>query len=374
VVIHPNPSKVGKGTKGSPKKTKVAEDFGINSMTSATFPPETEILLYTAPDGMVKIDVLYQKETFLLSQKKMAALFGVQVPAIAKHLKNIFETGELQEQAVVSILEIPAADGKVYATQFYNLDAIIAVGYRVNSKQATQFRIWATATLREFIIKGFVLDNDRLKNGPRFGKDYFEELLEKIREIRSSERRFYQKITDIYAECSADYDPHADITQTFYATVQNKLHWAIHGKTAAEVIAERASHQHPNMGLTTWKHAPSGKIGRTDVHIAKNYLGEQELSELNRVVSMYLDYAENQARKQRFMSMQDWVEKLDAFLRFNDYAVLDNAGKIKADVAKALADKEYEHFRVLQDKTHVSDFDLLIQRTNDKTLRSKEEE
>jgi hypothetical protein len=351
----------------------VAEDFGIDSMTTPALPPETEILLYTAPDGMVKIDVLYQQETLLLSQKKMAALFGVQVPAIAKHLKNIFETGELQEQAVVSILEIPAADGKVYATHFYSLDAIIAVGYRVNSKQATQFRIWATATLREFIIKGFVLDSDRLKNGARFGKDYFEELLEKIREIRSSERRFYQKITDIYAECSADYDPHADLTQTFYATVQNKLHWAIHGKTAAEVIAERANHQHPNMGLTTWKNAPSGKIARADVHVAKNYLDEQELSELNRVVSMYLDYAENQARKQRFMTMQDWVEKLDAFLRFNDYAVLENAGTIKADVAKTLAEKEYEHFRVRQDKLYVSDFDLLIQRTKDKNLSSKHE-
>jgi hypothetical protein len=218
-----------------------------------------------------------------------------------------------------------------------------------------------------------VLDSDRLKNGARFGKDYFEELLEKIREIRASERRFYQKITDIYAECSADYDPHADLTQTFYATVQNKLHWAIHGKTAAEVIAERANHQHPNMGLTTWKNAPSGKIARADVHVAKNYLDEQELSELNRVVSMYLDYAENQARKQRFMTMQDWVEKLDAFLRFNDYAVLENAGTIKADVAKILAEKEYEHFRVRQDKLYVSDFDLLIQRTKDKNLSSKHE-
>jgi len=239
-------------------------------MTKPTLSQETEILLYTAPNGVVKIDVLYQNETFLLSQKKMAALFGVNVPAIAKHLKNIFETGELQEQAVVSILETTASDGKVYATQFYNLDAIIAVGYRVNSKQATQFRIWATATLRDFIIKGFVLDNDRLKNGARFGKDYFEELLENIREIRASERRFYQKITDIYAGCSADYDPHADLTQTFYATVQNKLHWAIHGKTAAEVIAQRANHQHPNMGLTTWKNALSKQIRNVRFEQIKN--------------------------------------------------------------------------------------------------------
>lgn len=358
----------------SKEKTLGTENREDGNMTTPTLPPETEILLYTSSDGMVKVDVLYQNETFLLSQKKMAALFGVQVPAIAKHLKNIFETGELKEQAVVSILEIPAADGKVYATQLYSLDAIIAVGYRVNSKQATQFRIWATAALREFIIKGFVLDSDRLKNGARFGKDYFEELLEKIREIRASERRFYQKITDIYAECSADYDPQSDLTQTFYATVQNKLHWAIHGKTAAEVIAERANHQHPNMGLTTWKNAPSGKITRADVHIAKNYLDEQELLDLHRVVSMYLDYAENQARKQRLMKMHDWAEKLDAFLRFNDYAVLENAGTIKAEVAKTLAEKEYKQFRVLQDKAHLSDFDYLIQHTKDKNRSLKEEE
>ncbi|MEQ1705817.1 MAG: virulence RhuM family protein [Rickettsiales bacterium] len=331
---------------------------------SKNLPQEAEILLYGSDDGSVKVDVLYQQETFWLTQKKMSQLFGVGIPAIAKHLKNIFESGELKEDSVISILEITAADGKTYPTQFYSLDAIIAVGYRVNSREATQFRIWATDTLKEFIVKGFVLDDERLKNGRKFGKDYFDELLEKIREIRASERRFYQKITDIYAECSADYDPRSDITQKFYATVQNKLHWAIHGFTASEVIRQRADHRKPNMGLTTWKNAPKGKILRSDVGVAKNYLTEKEISELNHVVSMYLDYAELQAKKQRIMKMEDWIDKLDAFLRFNDYEVLENAGKVSADVAKSLVDKEYDQFRVSQDKTHESDFDKLVEKTS----------
>lgn len=338
---------------------------------TGNLPQEAEILLYGSDDGSVKVDVLYQQETFWLTQKKMSQLFGVGIPAIAKHLKNIFESGELKENSVISILEITAADGKTYPTQFYSLDAIIAVGYRVNSREATQFRIWATDTLKEFIVKGFVLDDERLKNGRKFGKDYFDELLEKIREIRASERRFYQKITDIYAECSADYDPRSDITQKFYATVQNKLHWAIHGFTASEVIRQRADHRKPNMGLTTWKNAPKGKILRSDVGVAKNYLTEKEISELNHVVSMYLDYAELQAKKQRIMKMEDWIEKLDAFLRFNDYEVLDNAGKVSADVAKSLVDKEYDQFRVLQDKTHESDFDKLVAKTSKAKPRKK---
>lgn len=270
-------------------------------MTS--FPVETEILLYHSDDGSVKIDVLYQDETIWLTQKKMGLLFDVQTPAINKHLKNIFESGELNEKSVISILEITAADGKKYSTQFYSLDAIIAVGYRVSSKKATQFRIWATATLKEFIIKGFVLDDQRLKNGSKFGKDYFDELLERIREIRASERRFYQKITDIYAGCSADYDPDSDLSQKFYATVQNRLHWAIHGQTAAEVIYSRADHKKPKMGLTSWKNSPKDKILKSDVAIAKNYLTESELKELNHVVTMYLDYAELQATKNRLMTM-----------------------------------------------------------------------
>jgi len=324
-------------------------------------PQEAEILLYSTNDGAVKIDVLAQDDTLWLTQKRMAELFGVQRPAITKHLKNIFETNELEENSVCSILEHTAPDGKNYQTQYYNLDAIIAVGYRVNSKQATQFRIWATNTLREFIIKGFVIDDERLKNGQHFGKDYFNELLERIREIRTSERRFYQKITDIYAECSADYDPKSNITQTFYSTVQNKLHWAIHGHTAAEIVKTRANNQEPNMGLTTWKNAPQGKILKSDVSVAKNYLTKKELDELNHIVIMYLDYAELQAKKQRLMKMSDWVEKLDAFLRFNDYEVLDNLGKVSARVAKVVAETEYKKYRIEQDKQYRSDFDQLIE-------------
>lgn len=322
-----------------------------------------EILLYRNKDGDVKVDVLAQNDTLWLTQKRMAELFAVQVPAIAKHLKNIFETKELDEKSVISIMETTAADGKTYKTRYYSLDAIIAVGYRVNSMQATQFRIWATQTLKEFIIKGFALDSERLKNGAHFGKDYFDELLEKIREIRASERRFYQKITDIYAQCSADYDPASEITQTFYATVQNKLHWAIHGMTAAEVIKQRANKNQPYMGLTTWKNAPKGKVLKSDVAIAKNYLNEEELKELNHIVTMYLDYAELQTQKQRIMKMSDWTEKLDAFLRFNDYEVLDNPGNISAEVAKALAEKEYEQFRIEQDRQHKSDFDRLVKQS-----------
>jgi hypothetical protein len=321
----------------------------------------SEILLYTTKDGEVKIDVLYGDQNIWLTQKKMANLFGVQIPAINKHLKNIFESGELEEESVISILETTAADGKNYPTKLYNLDAIIGVGYRVNSKQATDFRVWATKTLKEFIIKGFVLDSSRLKNGSNFDKDYFDELLEKVREIRASERRFYQKITDIYAQCSADYDPDSDITKQFHAKVQNKLHFAIHGSTAAEIIHSRADHKKQFMGLTTWKNAPSGKILKSDVSIAKNYLIESEIKELNHIVTMYLDYAELQASKQRLMKMQDWVLKLDAFLLFNELNILENAGKITAEVAKALDEEEYDKYRVIQDQLHQSDFDKLCE-------------
>jgi len=254
--------------------------------------------------------------------------------------------------------------------EFYNLDAIISVGYRVNSHQATQFRIWATKTLKEFIIKGFVLDDERLKQGKKlFGKDYFDELLERIREIRASERRFYQKITDIYAECSIDYQPKAEISQVFYKTVQNKLHWAITGQTAAEIISSRAKAELTNMGLTTWKNSPKGKVLKSDVSIAKNYLNKKEIDQLNRIVTMYLDYAENQAARQIQMNMKDWVEKLDAFLQFNDYSVLKNAGSISAEIAKKLATEQFEKFRVIQDEDFESDFDKEIKRikgNNDK--------
>jgi hypothetical protein len=332
----------------------------------SSLPQESEILLYRTEDGAVKVDVLYQNETIWLTQKKMSALFGVETSTINYHLKEVFKNDELSEVSVIRKIRITAADGKKYSTQFYNLDAIIAVGYRVNSHEATQFRIWATQVLKEYIIKGFVLDDERLKNGEKFGKDYFDELLERIREIRASERRFYQKITDIYAECSADYDPKSDITQTFYATVQNKLHWAIHGQTAAEVIKSRADHKKDHMGLTTWKNAPDGKVLKTDVSVAKNYLTEEELKALNRIVTMYLDYAELQAERQKVMRMQDWVEKLDAFLAFNEYEILDHPGKVSAEVARKLAEDEYDQFRPIQDTQHKSDFDRLVSKAKKK--------
>ena len=246
---------------------------------------------------------------------------------------------------------------KRYTSQFYNLDMIIAVGYRVNSLKATQFRIWATQTLREFITKGFVLDDERLKLNKRFGLDYFEELLERIREIRASERRFYLKITDIYEQCSIDYLQNAEITKTFFSTVQNKLHWAITGKTSAEIIAERAKASLPNMGLNTWKNAPDGKILKSDVSIAKNYMDESEIKRLERIVTMFLDYAENQAARQIPMKMKDWVQKLDAFLQFNEYDILHDSGKVSHEVAKDLAEGEFTRFRVEQDRTFESDFE-----------------
>lgn len=321
-----------------------------------------DILLYTDANGKVKIEVIFEDETFWLSQKKMAELFGVSVSTINEHLQNIFNSNELYENSVIRKFRITAADGKNYNTNFYNLDAIIAVGYRVNSFQATQFRKWATATLKEFIIKGFVLDDERLKQGQRFGKDYFDELLERIREIRASERRFYQKITDIYAQCSVDYDKNSPQTQAFYQTVQNKLEWAITGKTAAELVHSRVDAEKPNMGLQTWKNAPSGKILKCDVSVAKNYLEEAEIKALDRVVAMYLDYAENQAARNIAMKMADWIQKLDAFLQFNEYDVLQNAGKISREVADQLAYQEFEKFRVLQDRSFESDFDQSIKK------------
>lgn len=320
----------------------------------------SEVILYTTPKGAIKIEILFENETFWLTQKKLAELFSVEVNTINYHLKEIFKTKELEENSVIRKIRITANDGKKYMTNFYNLDAIIAVGYRVNSYSATQFRIWATNTLKEFIIKGFVLDSERLKQGKNFGEDYFDELLEKIREIRASERRFYQKITDIYAQGSIDYDRKAPQTQLFYQTVQNKLHWAITGYTASEIISKRANANLPNMGLTSWKNAPKGKILKSDINIAKNYLTEKELKDLEEIVSMYLDYAENQAKRKILMKMNDWIQKLDSFLSFNEYGVLKDAGKVSAEVAKQLALKEYSKFSIIQDKTYISDFDLLI--------------
>jgi len=334
---------------------------------------QSEFLLYVSQSGDVKIDVLLQDETVWLTQKGMQELFEKAKSTISEHISNVFEEGELEEKVVVRDFRTTSPHGAIKdktqenTVKYYNLDVIISVGYRVKSQRGTQFRIWATKVLREYIIKGFAMDDQRLKQGSAlFGKDYFDELLERIREIRASERRFYQKITDIYAQCSIDYDPKAEITQTFYKTVQNKLHWAITGHTAAEIIKERADSDKPHMGLSTWKNAPQGKILKTDVSVAKNYLNEKELKDLNRIVTMYLDFAELQAERQNPMKMADWVNRLDAFLQFNDYKVLKDAGRISASIAKQLAEKEYSKFREVQDKEFESDFDKEVKRITGK--------
>ncbi|WP_138476826.1 virulence RhuM family protein [Dyadobacter bucti] len=329
---------------------------------------QADIIFYTSPAGHVKVEVIFNDETFWLNQKRLAELFGVEVNTINYHLKEIYKSGELAEEATIRKIRIVQKEGNRHVSRdvdFYNLDAIIAVGYRVNSFQATQFRIWATKTLREFIIKGFVLDDERIKQGKRFGKDYFDELLERIREIRASERRFYLKITDIYEQCSIDYVKGADITVRFFKTVQNKLHYAISGKTAATIIAERADAGKPNMGLQTFKNAPHGKVLKSDIGVAKNYLIEKEIKELERIVSMYLDYAENQAARQIPMKMEDWVTRLDAFLQFNEYQILKDGGKVSHDIALSLAEKEYEKFRIEQDRNFESDFDKLLKSMKD---------
>jgi hypothetical protein len=336
-----------------------------------------EFLLYTTPNGKVKVEIFLHNENIWLTQEKIALLFGVQRPAITKHLKNIFESGELNEEVVSSILEHTtkhgAIEGKMQETKvkYYNLDAIISVGYRVNSTQATHFRIWATERLKEYIIKGFTMDDERLKNPQNiFGHDYFEEQIARVRDIRSSERRFYQKITDIYTQCSADYDTNSEQTKQFFATVQNKLHWAISKQTAAEIIHSRASSEKQNMGLTTWKQAPDGPIRKTDVTIAKNYLDLDELNNLNRIVSMYLDYAEVQALNRVVMNMTDWINKLDAFLKFNEKDILTNSGKVTAEIAKAFAESEFDKYRVIQDQLYESDFDKEVKKMTDKFKRN----
>lgn len=328
-----------------------------------------QFLLYTAPSGAVKVDVFIRQETVWLTQKALAELFGVKVPAVNKHLKNIYESGELTREATISKMEIARLEGSrkvARAVEFYNLDAIIAVGYRVNSYQATQFRIWATKTLREFIIKGFVLDDERLKQGKQvFGRDYFDELLERIREIRASERRFYQKITDIYS-LAVDYNANAPLSQEFFAAVQNKLHWAITGQTAAEIIYARADATKIYMGLTTWKHAPGGKILKSDVTVAKNYLSEAHVKELNRIVSAYLDLAENRAQRGIVTKMADWVKFLHDFLTLSNYPILQDKGNVSALEAKLKAEGEYEIYRKRQDAEYISDFDREIKRIEGK--------
>lgn len=344
-------------------------------MSKELGPVESRVLFYASSDGAVHVEVVFQNETFWLPQKRMAELFGVEVNTISYHCKEVFSSGELHEESTVRKIRTVQREGGrdvIRNVEFYNLEMVIAVGYRVNSHQATQFRIWATQTLKEFIIKGFVLDDERLKQGRRFGKDYFDELLERIREIRASERRFYLKITDIYEQCSVDYQKDAEITQTFFKTVQNKLHWAITGHTAAEIIAGRADATKQNLGLATWKNAPHGKILKTDVTVAKNYLKEKEIKGLERIVTMFLDYAENQAARQIPMRMEEWISKLDGFLQFNEYDILTNAGKVSHEVAKKLAEDEYTKFRVIQDRDYKSDFERATKKITAKVKRTND--
>jgi hypothetical protein len=315
-----------------------------------------EFLIFTGQAGEQSIEARYEDETVWLSQKLMATLFDVDVRTISEHLSNIFASGELVKGSVVRKFRTTAADGKTYNTSFYNLDAIISVGYRVNSRRATQFRQWATHVLREFAVKGYVLDRKRLENGTYLGEDYFERLVEEIREIRLSERRFYQKITDIYAT-AVDYNQDAPTTREFFAKVQNKLHYAVHGHTAAELISARADSERPHMGLTSWENAPSGKILKSDVSIAKNYLARDELDSLGRIVNAYLDLAEERARRRIPMTMEDWARRLDAFLEFDEREILPDAGKITAKLAREFAESEFEKFRVVQDRLFESDFD-----------------
>ena len=320
-----------------------------------------DLIIYQSQNNEnISVEVLYNEENFWLTQKSMSKLFNVAENNITYHLQKIFKTGELEQETVTQKIRVTASDGKKYNTNFYSLDAIIAVGYRVNSREATDFRIWATKILKEYIKKGFVLNDELLKNGPKFGKDYFDELLVRIKEIRASERRFYQKITDIYKECSFDYDKNSETTKEFYKNVQNKLHFAITGMTASEIIYNRVDSKKENMGLTTWKNAPDGKILETDVTIAKNYLSKEEITELNNLVSMYLDYAERQVKLGKIISMQEWKEKLEIFLKINEYNILKDNGKIKREIADKLALDEYKKYRVIQDKNYISDFDELV--------------
>lgn len=325
----------------------------------------TDFLVFTKQAGEDGIEVRVSGESVWLTQKGMAQLFDCSTDNISLHLKNIFKSGELSESSVAEESSATAADGKTYKMKFYNLDAIISVGYRINSVRATQFRQWATQVLKTFAIQGYVLDKTRLENGQIFDEEYFEHLLDEIREIRASERKFYQKITDIYTT-AVDYSRDAVTTKEFFATVQNKLHYAIHGHTAAELIVDRADHTKEHMGLTTWKNAPKGKIVKADVSVAKNYLTQSELKDLNQFVSMYLDYAERQARRHIPMTMEDWAKKLDVFLQFNEEEVLHDKGRVSAEIAKSFAESEFEKYRVIQDRLFESDFDKLLASTEEK--------
>jgi len=323
-------------------------------------PNEAQVVLYQTADGRVTVDVRFERENFWLTQKALAELFGVNIPAVNKHLKNIYASGELTPEATISKMEIVQTEGHrevVRHVDFYNLDAAIAVGYRVNSVKATHFRIWATNTLREFIIKGFVLNDEMLKRGRAFGKDYFDELLEKIREIRASERRAYQKIADVFEQCSSDYRANSEETDLFYKIVQNHLHFATTGRTAAEIVFQRADSEKPFMGLTTWKNSPKGKVLKSDVTVAKNYLNQEEVAKLNRLVTMFIDFAELRALDRKVTTMSEWLKHVKRFLDFNEQEVLTHAGKISHEMAVARAHEEFEKFRVKQDQQYVSNFD-----------------
>lgn len=332
----------------------------------------TEFLLYTTPHGGVKVEVLLNNETLWLTQKRIAELFGVGIPAISKHLKNIFDSNELDQNSVISILETTAEDGKNYQTQYYNLDAVISVGYRVNSTQATHFRIWATKLLKEYIIKGFALDDDRLKNGKYFGKDYFRELLERIRSIRASERRIYQQITDIFAECSVDYDRNSETTRQFYAHVQDKFHYAITGNTASEIIYNKADANKPLMGMMNYKNAPHGRVLKSDTIVGKNYLSEREIKQLERTVSAFFDYIETIVERRNTFTMQRFAESVNKFLTFNEYKILEGYGKISRQQAEQKAFYEYDKFNKLQKIE--SDFDALIKSNNKLSKKSQSDD
>ncbi|MBR6188140.1 MAG: virulence RhuM family protein [Prevotella sp.] len=341
---------------------KAARDYFTSNMTSKELATSIEgnVLIYRSTTGKVNVSVVYNQETFWLSQRRMAELFGTAVSTINYHLKQIDESGEVQLSTAIRKIRIPSDNCDEQGVLMYNLDAVIAVGYRVNSYEATQFRIWATKVLKEFIIKGFALDDERLKGKDVFGADYFDELLERIREIRTSERRYYQKITDVYAECSSDYDPQSEITKTFYKTVQNMMHYAVTHQTAAEIIYERADAEKPQMGLLTWKNAPNGRVIKSDVTIAKNYLSENEVTQLNLLSTAYLDFAEDHALRHILMTMADWKALLEKYLQLTEYDILPDAGKISHEEAEAKALGEYEKFRRIQDETFLSDFDKFI--------------
>ncbi len=318
----------------------------------------TDFLLYNTPNGDIKVETLLHNETIWLPQKRIAELFGVTIPTVNEHLRNIFNSSELDENSVIRNFRTTATDGKKYNTKYYNLDAILSIGYRVNSRQATYFRQWATKTLKEYIIKGFAIDDERLKNGQYFGKDYFKELLERVRSIRTSERRIYQQITDIFSECCIDYDNTSAITKNFYASVQNKFHYAITGQTAAEIVNTHVDKNLPNAGLQTWKNAPDGRILKSDVVVAKNYLKEDEIKKLERTIASYFDYIENQIEQRKELTMESFSQSVDKFLNFNDFKILDGLGHISHQKAKEKAYLEYDKFNKTQKIN--SDFDKTI--------------